>query len=215
MRIFDWCARSTTPVIYLSSSAVYGEQPQGGIPETATPAPGTIYAACKIACENYLRILGEGYGLPWTVLRVFATYGAGHKPSSFQGILNIMLTQLNAGNKVIVKGALDRERDMVYAEDTAEAIVRAALTEKARGKIINIGTGQAVTVREMIELLGKTLGKDMTQVEIIEEAGTVGDPKYSVADITLARDILDFSATHTIQQGIEKLLHVRNSSSSQ
>jgi UDP-glucose 4-epimerase len=213
MRVFDWCARNSAAVVYLSSSAVYGEQPKGPILETAPVAPGTIYAACKIACENYLRILGDGYGLPWTVLRVFATYGAGHKPSAFQGILNIMLTQLIAGNKVIVKGALSRERDMVYAEDTAQATVRAALTEKARGKIINVGTGRAVTVREMIGHLGKALGKDMSKVEIVEEAGTVGDPRYSVADTTRARDILDFSAEYTIQQGIEKLIHVRNLSS--
>lgn len=103
MRVFDWCARAKKPVIYLSSSAVNRDQTTGPIKESAELKPGTIYAACKVACESFLRILEEGYGLQWTVLRLFPTYGAGHKPGTHQGIVNIMLIQLLAGNRVVVR----------------------------------------------------------------------------------------------------------------
>ncbi len=64
MRIFEWCARARVPVVYLSSSAVYGEQPAAPISETAPLRSGTVYAVCKVACENFLRVLGSARTLP-------------------------------------------------------------------------------------------------------------------------------------------------------
>lgn len=210
MRLFELCARTKTPVVYLSSSAVYGEQPEGPIPEAAELKPGTVYAACKQACEHFLRILGEGYGLPWTVLRLFATYGAGHKPSLHQGILNVMLTQLSAGDRVVVKGSLARTRDLLYVDDAAEAIVAAVFAEKARERTLNVGTGTSVTVRGLIEAVCRALGKDASRVEIVEEPGTVGDPMHSVADVSRAYALLGWSAKTSLEQGLGELLRRRN-----
>ena len=70
------------------------------------PRPGTIYAIGKVACEEFLKTLHLGYGLESTTLRLFATYGAGHKPNLFQGIVNIILTQIQNGDELIIKGSL-------------------------------------------------------------------------------------------------------------
>ncbi|MFH2204161.1 MAG: NAD-dependent epimerase/dehydratase family protein [Elusimicrobiota bacterium] len=209
MRIFDWCARAKKPVIFLSTSGVYGEQPRGPISEDAPIRPGKIYAISKVACENFLATLGKGCGLSWTVLRVFATYGAGHRPSTFQGILNVMLTQLQAGDRVVVRGELERERDMIYADDTADAVVRAVFSPQARGRIINVGTGRAVTVRAIIAMIAAAIGKDPAKIELVEEPREFGDPMYSVASAALAHEILGFTAKTSIQEGIDRLLRQR------
>jgi UDP-glucose 4-epimerase len=209
MRLFEWFARQKKPIIYLSSSVVYGDQPSGAIPESADLRPGTVYGVCKVACENFLRILGDGFGLPWTVLRLFATYGAGHKPSLYQGVINIMLTQLLSGCSVAVKGSLERKRDFLYAEDAAAAIVKALLTPGARGHVFNIGTGQAVTIRELIETLARCLDRKASEVEIMEEKGTVGDPFSNVADITKARDMLGFAPRYDLRKGLAELIRSR------
>jgi UDP-glucose 4-epimerase len=94
MQIFHWCGKASSHVVFLSSSNVYGEQTENKTPETAALKPGTIYGACKVACEQWLRIFGQGLGLSWTVLRPFATYGPGYRPSLDQGIVNVLLTQL-------------------------------------------------------------------------------------------------------------------------
>jgi dTDP-L-rhamnose 4-epimerase len=165
--------------------------------------PGTIYGVAKIACEQWLRILGHGSELNWSVLRLFATYGAGHRPSLEQGIVNIMLTQLFKGNRVVVKGSLMRRRDLIYVDDVATAIVQALSLPAARGQIINVGTGVAVTIGEMIGALCDTLQRPRNTVQIIEETGTIGDPFSNVADITQMKKILAFEPEFGLEAGLQ------------
>jgi UDP-glucose 4-epimerase len=209
MRVFEWCARRSVPVVYLSSSAVYGEQPPVPIPETAPVAPATIYAVCKIACERFLRVLEAGYGLPWTVLRLFATYGAGHRPSVHQGIVNVMLTQLLAGDTVLVRGSLERVRDLVAVEDAARAIVECALEPATRGHVLNVGTGTGVTIRELIGALCRALGRREDRLEIREKDATVGDPRYSVADVRRLHALTGFAAARSLRDGLDELVRAR------
>jgi len=208
MRLFEWCARNRMHVIYTSSSAVYGNQSKRPIPETAALKPETIYAVCKVACERFLRILEEGFGLQWTVLRPFATYGAGHSPSVHQGIVNVMLTQLMAGNRVVVRGSLDRIRDLIDVNDTARAIVQCVFNPSTRGKTLNVGTGRGTSIRELIVLLSEVLGRPFEDIELVREAPTVGDPFYNTADVSLFEG-LGFNAEVGLRKGLERLVEER------
>ncbi len=208
MRVFDACARAEIPVVYLSSSAVYGDQPAAPIPETAPLAPGTVYAACKIACERFLGILGEGYGLQWTVLRLFATYGAGHRPGLDQGIANIMLTQLLAGDQIEVRGSLERTRDLLYVDDAAAAIEAGLFDTAARGQILNVGTGVATSIRGLIAALCQALDRDFESLTIAEGAGTVGDPDHSVADASRI-EALGWATQVPLAEGVRRLVSQR------
>lgn len=206
MLIFDWCSRADSHVVYLSSSVVYGHQTQGPISEAAALVPGTVYGVAKVACEQWLRILGKESGANWTVLRLFATYGAGHRPSLEQGIVNIMLTQLLNGNRVVVRGSLDRLRDLVFVDDVAAAILQVLSHPNARGQIMNVGTGVGVTIREMINSLCDVLRRPRADVEIVEEAGTVGDPFSNIADITQMRQVLAFEPKFDLAAGLQALV---------
>lgn len=209
MRVFEWCVRRKVPVVYLSSSAVYGEQPSAPIPESAPLQPGTVYAACKVACENFLRVLEAGYGLQWTALRLFATYGAGHRPSANQGIVNVMLTQLLAGDKLEVRGSLDRVRDLLYVDDAARAIVECVGNPSAHGRVLNVGTGVGVTVRQLIAALCDVLGRRADDVTATERERTIGDPQYSVADTAALRTVTGFQPLYTLQAGLAHLVQAR------
>lgn len=210
IRLFEWCAKQNIPLVYLSSSIIYGEHPSTEpIPEEAPLKPSTIYAVCKVACENFLKILAEGYGLRYTVLRLFGTYGAGHQPNTYQGIVNVMLTQLLSGNKLIVKGSLERIRDLIYIEDTARAIIDCTFNDACLGQAINIGTGVPVTINKLIDTLCYALGRKITDIEIIEEEGTVGDPLFHVADISRLKQLTGFSPMYDFRKGIESLVAQR------
>lgn len=208
MRVFEACARREVPLVYLSSSAVYGDQPAGPIAEGATLRPGTIYAACKVACERFLAILHEGYGLQWTTLRLFATYGAGHRPGLDQGIANIMLTQLLAGPQLEVRGSLERTRDLLYVDDAAGAIVACLFDPRTRGQTLNAGTGVATSIRELIAGLGRPLGYDIGHLTISETDGTVGDPEHSVADISRI-SAFGWAPEVTLSDGLGRLVDQR------
>ncbi len=209
MRIFEWCARLNIPVVYLSSSIVYGEQPNKPIAENATLFPGTIYGVCKVACENFLKVLENGYGLKWTVLRLFATYGAGHTPNLHQGIVNVILTQLMSGNKLTIKGSLSRVRDIIYIEDSARAIVDILFCENARGKIINVGTGIGTSVENIIKILCKELDRKKEDLDIRQAEPVVGDPHYNVADITQLINLVEFRPEYDLRAGLKKLVFSR------
>jgi nucleoside-diphosphate-sugar epimerase len=209
MKIFDWCAKNNKLIVYLSSSAVYGDQPDSAILESATLDPGTIYSICKVANERFLKTLSEGYDFQWTVVRLFATYGAGHKPNTFQGIVNIMLTQLMNGDKIVVKGSLERVRGLLYVEDAAKGIVRALESHKARGEIINISHSNPVTIKQIIQEICHALGKDFNAIDISEEDGTVGDTFYNYADCTKQKNILSFEPEYDLRMGLKKLVNFR------
>lgn len=211
MQVFEWAARkSVKRVIYTSSSAVYGSPDSPDpIKETAPLSPDTVYAVCKVACENFLRILEKGYGLQWTALRCFPTYGPTHKLSKTQGILNVMMTQLLEGNEVIVKGSLDRVRDLVYVDDTASAIVESLFSESTIGRVFNVGKGWGSTVREMIYSIAKALGRNPEELIIQELPGTPGDPMYNVGDVSELNKAIGFEAKVDLPEGIARTVAMR------
>ena len=172
--------------------------------------PGTIYGVCKVACENFLKVLENGYGLKWTVLRLFATYGAGHTPNLHQGIVNVILTQLMSGNKLTIKGSLSRVRDIIYIEDSARAIVDILFCENARGKIINVGTGIGASVENIIEILCNELSRKKEDLNIRQAEPVVGDPHYNVADITQLMNLIEFRPEYDIRAGLKKLVLSRS-----
>ncbi len=209
MRVFEWCTRQGVPIIYLSSSIIYGDQPSSPIKENALIKPGTVYGVCKVACENYLKILSKGYGLQWTVLRLFSTYGAGHKPNTFQGIVNVFLTQLLEGDRIEVKGSLARVRDLLYVKDAARAIVSCLFEEKVCGCVLNVGTAMETTIMDIICILSDTLGKDIQDIEIVEMESTVGDILYNVANIDCLTELTGFKPAYDVRAGIDNMLQMR------
>ena len=211
MQIFEWAARNNVKrVVFTSSTGVYGvNPPQRPIKETDPVKADTVYSASKLACESFLELLEQGYGLSWTVLRLFATYGPTHKPSKSQGVLNAMMTQLADGNDVIVKGSADRVRDMVYVDDTAGALVSSLLSKEAHGKIMNVGTGQGSTVRDMIYFIAEAMGKRREDINIKEVEGVPGDPFISVADISLIQKTIGFKPQVSLREGVARLVAAR------
>lgn len=205
MRLFEWCSKNQRRVLFLSSSIVYGESAGGRLVESDDLQPGTIYGVTKAACESWLNILHDAYDLDWIVLRLFSTYGAGHRPSLDQGIINVMLTQLRRGNIVISKGSLARRRDLLHVADAAQAIALTLAKWPSR-RIMNICTGRSTTVRELIELLVHLEGRNINEIDIQEVEGTVGDPVSNVGNPELAAQLLGFRARIDLWEGLRLTL---------
>jgi len=151
-------------------------------------------------------VLAEGRGLRWRVLRLFATYGAGHEPGLDQGIVNVMLTQLRRGTTVVVKGSPDRVRDMVYVDDVVRMIALAIDTPAALGRILNVGTGVGVRIGDLIMEIADRLGHPRHEVTLDEQQGTVGDPQYNVADVGEMRRVLGDACRTDITEGLSRTI---------
>lgn len=209
MRIFEWSAKNSCRILYLSSSIVYGEAPPIPIKEEFVLRPATVYGVAKAACEQWLRILTQGFGLDWVVLRPFSTYGAGHGPSLDQGIVNVMITQMATTRDLLIKGSLTRLRDLVYVSDASDAICRTVETWPSQ-KVLNVCTGVATSIKEIIETIADVRGIDRSDFLCNEIPGTVGDPQYNVGDPTFASNTIGFRSRMLPRDGIAHLLSLKS-----
>lgn len=207
--LFLLCALNKINIIFLSSSVIYHSQDNNSLNEISEVFPQTIYGVNKVACEYYLKILEKTYGLKWNVLRLFATYGAGHKPNNFQGIVNVLLTQMMNGNQVLVKGSLQRSRDLLHVSDAADAIIRTIRKKSIFGEIINIGTGNPISIEDLIKKISKSLNKSFEKYQIIQAEGTVGDVFYNSSDCSKAKSLLGFEAKVSLQEGLSMMIEAR------
>ena len=121
-----------------------------------------------------------------------------------------MLTQLLSGDRVVVRGSVNRERDLIYVDDAATAIIASVFVPDACNQIINLGTGIPVTIYKIIEVLTKALNRNIDAINIVEEAGTVGDPFSNVADCSKARNILGFVPRYDLMSGVQELMEAGN-----
>lgn len=204
MRLIDWSARNGARFIFASSSVIYEGNGNALLSEESRCDPRTIYGVNKLACEGWLDILGHSFGLQWVALRLFSTYGLGHLPSSDQGIVNVMLTQMLRGPDVEVRGSLERVRDLVYVDDVVEALIRVAKLSKLPNRPVNVCTGQPTTIGEILAIIAESLGLEFSQFNVKVLDGTPGDPFYNVGLNQRLRSLIGYTPSTAPCLGIKK-----------
>jgi dTDP-L-rhamnose 4-epimerase len=187
---------------------IYGtnNEPLTPIPTTEdkVPALASVYALSKFDQERLCLMLGRAYGIQTVALRFFNVYGTRQALSNpYTGVLAIFASRLLNGNApVVFEDGLQR-RDFVNVRDVTRACELALTAPEAVGHAINIGSGQAYTVRDVAELLGEVLG--VSREPDISGKYRVGDIRHCFADIGLAREVLGYRPQVTLQAGLKEL----------
>jgi len=178
--------------IYASTMSVYGEQSgKEKFSESDIANPKSMYAVGKLASENYLKIYQKQYGVDYTALRLFNVYGPGQNLENLkQGMISIYLKQFldSRFDKVIVKGALDRFRDLIYIDDVVNITLYSLHDDGFSNLIINVGTGCKTTVKEMIEMIKERLGSSK---EVVVSGGTIGDQFGIYSEISMLKELYE------------------------
>ena len=192
--------------VFSSTAAVYGVPDASPIPETAPTRPINPYGASKLAFESALRWFGDAYPFRWASLRYFNAAGAdpdgetgeSHDPETHL-IPNLVKAVLGTGPALTVFGqdypTPDGTpiRDYIHVVDLAEAHVLAirTLIDGGESAIMNVGTGEGVTVMQMIAAAERVLG---APVPYSVGARRAGDPPSLVADSSLLQKRLGWKA---------------------
>lgn len=166
--------------------------------EDNTPVePTTRYARCKNALREALAAEAAARGWRFCWGRVFYPYGVGEHPAR---LCSTIARQLSRGEKVVLKTP-DSTKDYIYVDDLAEAIL--LTVERRHAGVINWGTGEGVTVKQLADTLAGLLGRP----ELIEVARErKPDPfDFVVADATKLR-ALGWRPAHTLAEGLRKLI---------
>jgi UDP-glucose 4-epimerase len=191
-------------VVLVSSGAVYGDQQQQPLVETALPNPRSPYAVSKLAAEYYLRTIGGLWGIETVSLRVFNAYGQGqHLPASHPPVIPFMLKQAMRGGTIIVHGDGTQTRDYVYVDDVISAIVAASTAPDLDNLIINVGSGTEVCVRDLASLVIQVTGG---KAEIVYNSRIDPGVSRMCADLTLARSKLSYQPHFSLAEGLKLTL---------
>ena len=189
-------------VIYASSSSIYGENPTLPKQEDMTPLPISPYAVAKLAGEKYCQAFTRSYGLETVGLRYFNVFGAGQDPKSqYAAVIPLFITAFLDGGRIQIHGDGEQSRDFTYIDNVVQANMKAAVAEGAAGEVFNVACGEQTSLNQILDDLRK-----VTEVDVDLEYGPdrPGDVKHSLADISKARDILDYNPAVSAQEGLRR-----------
>ncbi len=191
-------------VVFISSGAVYGDQQEQPVNENMAPQPHSPYAVSKLAAEYYVNTIGALWGIETVILRVFNAYGPGqHIPPAHAPLIPTFLRQAIRGGTLVVHGDGHQTRDYIYVEDVVRAMIGASTAPNLNQSIINIGSGQETSVRDVAQKIIELTGE---KAEILYTPRN--DPGVSrlCADISLAREKLHFNPRYGLEEGIRLTL---------
>ena len=191
-------------VVLGSSGAVYGDLGEQPLQESMTPNPRSPYAVSKLAAEYYVRTIGTLWGIETVSLRIFNAYGPGqHLPASHPPVVPHYLKQAQRGGTLVVHGDGTQTRDYVYVDDVVSGMVAAATAPNVDGMVINIGSGKETSVSELIRCVQDVTGSN---AEVIYNPKTSGGVSRLCADLTLAREKLNYRPSIKLTEGLRLTL---------
>lgn len=185
--------------IYSSSSSVYGQQKKLPMKEDMKCDPLNPYALQKYVGELYCRIFPEIYNLATVSLRYFNAYGPRQpEEGAYVPVTGVFLGQKQKGAPLTVTGDGEQTRDFSHVSDVVRANILAMESEKVgRGEAINIGAGENHSINEVAKLIGG----EITYIPL-----PPGEMRHTLADISLAKDLLGWEPKIKLEEGISNLL---------
>lgn len=191
-------------VILASSGAVYGDQGEQPLVESATPDPRSPYAVSKVSAEHYVRTIGKLWGMETVCLRIFNAYGPGqHLPPSHPPVVPHFLRQALRGGTLVVHGDGGQTRDYVYVDDVVSAMVAAATAPNINGIVVNVGSGTETSIRELVKKVGEAVGRE---VDSLYNSNTSGGVSRMCADLALASKKLNYKPSIKLDEGLRLTL---------
>ncbi len=192
-------------VVYAASSSAYGDQPTLPKVEHMPPDPLSPYAVAKLVGEYYCKVFTRVYGLETVSLRYFNVFGPRQDPGSqYSGVVSRFISALTTNERPVIFGDGEQSRDFTYIDNVVAANLSAASAPNAAGKVINVANGKRVTLNELLDELKQLTGQTDVTAEYREPR--VGDVKHSLADITMARELLSYESKVDLREGLQRTL---------
>jgi len=188
-------------IIYASSSSVYGNTPTLPKREDMRRLPISPYDVVKLACEAYMQVYHQVYGLKTILLRYFNMFGPRQKDSTYSGVIAIWLGNIIRNEDLTIFGDGKNSRDFTYIKDVIQANLLAA-KQDGSGEIFNIGAGSPISLTDLAKLILKITYKGKLKIKYAEPRP--GDIIHSYADISKAKRLLKFEPKYNQELGLKE-----------
>jgi UDP-glucose 4-epimerase len=189
-------------VVLASSSAVYGDNDDLPLKETAVPRPLSPYAASKLAGEVYCQTFSAAFGLPTVALRYFNVFGPRQDPNSqYSAAIPKFITALLRGEPPTIYGDGLQSRDFIYVANVAQANLLACERDQAIGQVMNVACGERRTLLDLHRDLTALIGTERPPLFAEPRAG---DIKHSLASIDKITRLLNYQPIIDWREGLRR-----------
>jgi UDP-glucose 4-epimerase len=191
-------------VVYSSSASVYGLAQHFPTPETDNPYDNqTFYGAAKMWGEQLFRSFKFMYGLDYVALRYFNAYGPRmDTDGKYTEVMIKWLDCIRDKKSPAIYGDGSTSMDFVYVRDIAKANI-AALQGDVTDQSFNIGNCEETSLKELLHLILKVNNSDLSPE--YKEENSINPVSRRLADISKAKELLDFSPTTSLESGLKEL----------
>lgn len=204
LRVF-WGAhqQGVRRVVFAASSSVYGDTEELPKHEKMQPRPMSPYAVNKRVGELYGAVFNNLYGLSTIGMRYFNVFGPRQDPNSqYAAVVPKFITAFLKGEPPVIHGDGMQSRDFTYIQNVVDANLAAcAASSDAGGRSYNIALGGRISVKDLCFRIRELVGSD---VDPEYDESRPGDVKHSQADISLAREYLEYMGTVDLDEGLER-----------
>ncbi|MBW9111865.1 NAD-dependent epimerase/dehydratase family protein [Microbacterium ureisolvens] len=171
--------------------------------EEAKLHPSSVYGITKQMQESLIMTVCPTLGIEPVSLRYQNVYGPGQSlKNPYTGILSIFSTLIRQNKQInIFEDGLE-SRDFVYIDDVVEATFLAAVTPAAAGQVMNVGSGVATTVNDVVEALAAAYGRSVSSR--ISGNYRLGDIRHNVADVSRLADVLGYRPRVSFEDGVKR-----------
>ena len=190
--LLETCLKfSVKKFIYISSSAIYGDQADLPMIENEIPNPKSPYGIQKLTGEQYCQFFANVHGLETVIFRAFSVYGPRQIPNSSYGVVPRFIQVVKNSKEIRINGDGTQTRDFIYVSDVIEALVKTA----PKG-IFNLGSGENTSINDLAK---KIIGNK--NIKIKHQPALV-DQKDTLADISKAKKLLNWEPKITLDEGL-------------
>ena len=178
-------ATNAIPIVFASSSAIYGDNASLPLDESTTARPISAYGADKLGSEHHARVAWLSHGISTVGLRFFNVYGPRQNPSSpYTGVISVFVERILKGQPLIIYGEGKQTRDFIYVSDVVNYLIQAMKNQNGESSIYNVCTGQSTSISQLAKILSAVSGSPL-QIEYQparsrDVAPSLGDPRRAV-----------------------------------
>jgi len=192
--------------VYASSSSVYGDEKTLPKKEEKTGNCLSPYAVSKMADELYAGVFSKVYNIPVIGFRYFNIFGPRQDPDGpYAAVIPIFVKAIMNNTSPNINGDGEQTRDFTYVENAVQINIKGMLStnDEAKNKVYNVAVGENYSINYLFGKIKEYLKSD---IEAIHKEPREGDVRNSLADISLARHLLNYEPTTKFETGLEKTI---------
>ncbi len=192
--------------VYASSSSVYGDEPTLPKKEDRIGNCLSPYAVSKRADELYADVFAKAYGIPVLGFRYFNIFGPRQDPDGpYAAVIPLFVKAIMNNTSAFINGDGEQTRDFTFVENAVQVNIKGMLTnnEEAKNKVYNVAVGENYSVNFLYNSIREYLHSD---IESIHREPREGDIRNSLADISLAKNLLGYQPTTKFETGLIKTI---------